>query len=270
MPYQAALEAGAIALFGEKYGDVVRMVTIGCVNGNDALSPAAIAERQRAGFRMCSRELCGGTHVGRSGEIGLFRIVSESSVAAGVRRIEALTGAEAEQWVDAQIATLHNIAARVGAPPSQLGERIEALLAELKQRQRALDELHARQARSNLEGLLANVQAVGDIRFLAAQVEAPDTARLREMGDWLRDKLGSGVVVLAAVIDGKAQILAMATPDLAGRRIHAGNLVKALAPIVGGSGGGRPDMAQAGGREVAHIPDALEHVAAALAAQAGG
>lgn len=144
------------------------------------------------------------------------------------------------------------------------------MLADLKQRQRALDELNARLARGNLERLLANVQSVGNIRFLAAQVEAPDMARLREMGDWLRDKLGSGVVVLAAVIDGKAQILAMATPDLAGKQVHAGNLVKALAPIVGGSGGGRPDMAQAGGRDIANIPAALEHVAAALAAQAGG
>jgi alanyl-tRNA synthetase len=269
LSYQAAIEAGAIALFGEKYGDVVRMVTIGCVNGHDAPSPAALAERELAGFPMCSRELCGGTHVGRSGEIGLFRIISESSVAAGVRRIEALTGPEAEAWVDAQIATLQAVAARVGAPQTQLVERIETLIAELKQRQRALDELTARMARSNLEGLLASVQSVGDIRFVAAQVEAPNAARLREMGDWLRDKLGSGVVVLATVFDGKAQILAMATPDLAGKRIHAGNLVKALAPIIGGSGGGRPDMAQAGGRDSAKISQALEHVAAVIAAQAG-
>jgi alanyl-tRNA synthetase len=160
LSYQAAIEAGAIALFGEKYGDVVRMVTIGCVNGHDAPSPAALAERELAGFPMCSRELCGGTHVGRSGEIGLFRIISESSVAAGVRRIEALTGPEAEAWVDAQIATLQAVAARVGAPQTQLVERVEALIAELKQRQRALDELTARMGAVQ-PGRVARQRAIG-------------------------------------------------------------------------------------------------------------
>jgi len=269
LSYQVAIDSGAIALFGEKYGDLVRMVTIGCADSDDRPSVSATAERESAGFVMCSRELCGGTHVGRSGEIGFFRIVAESSVAAGIRRIEALTGPAAEQWADEQAATLRELSSRIGAPQGQLVDRIEALMAELKQRQRELDELTAKLARSGLEELLGQVRHTGDIPFLAAQVTAPDATRLREMGDWLRDKLGSGVVVLAAIIGDKTQLLAMVTPDLAGKRVHAGNLIKALAPIVGGSGGGRPDMAQAGGRDSTQISRVLEQVAATIAAQAG-
>jgi alanyl-tRNA synthetase len=209
---------------------------------------------------MCSRELCGGTHVGRTGEIGYFRIVGESSVAGGVRRIEALTGAGAEAWADAQAAAVREIAARLGAPPAQALERIEGLLNDLKQRQQELAALQSQSARGALEGLLGQVQQQNGVTYLAARVEAPDAARLREMGDWLRDKLGSGVVVLGAVVGDKPQILAVVTPDLVKQRYHAGNLVKALAQIVGGGGGGRPDMAQAGGRDVSKLDEALAQV----------
>jgi len=265
--YQQAIDRGAMALFGEKYGDRVRMVTVGCADESVVSSPSSVAAdaEQRTTDNgqptvMCSRELCGGTHVGRTGEIGYFRIVGESSVAGGVRRIEALTGAGAEAWADAQAATVRDVAARLGVPPAQAIEKIEALLSELKQRQQDLDKLRSQSARGTLEGLLEQVRQQNGASYLAARVEAPDTARLREMGDWLRDKIGSGLVVLGAVLGDKPQILAVVTPDLVKRGYHAGNIVKALAQIMGGGGGGRPDMAQAGGRDVTKLDEALAQV----------
>ncbi|GAB4118249.1 MAG: alanine--tRNA ligase [Roseiflexaceae bacterium] len=248
--YQEALDRGAMALFGEKYGDRVRMVTVGC----DGATP------ESGEWKMCSRELCGGVHVHRTGEIGFFRILAETSVAAGVRRIEAVTGSGAEQWVDEQASSLRAVAAKLGVPVAQVAERLDTLLAELRQTQRELDAIRAQAARGALEQLLDRVQLKGDRKVLVAQVAADEPARLREMGDWLRDKLGSGVIVLGSVIGEKVQLLAMVTPDLVKQGLHAGNLIKALAPMVGGSGGGRPDMAQAGGREPAYLEAALAHV----------
>jgi alanyl-tRNA synthetase len=261
MAHQEAINAGAMALFGEKYGDRVRMVTVGCDDPQPIAHTATMdVPEVTTTWVMCSRELCGGVHVARTGEIGFFRIVAETSVAAGVRRIEAITGAAAEQWADEQYGTLRSVATKLGVPPAQVVERIDALLADLRQTQQELDGLRSQAARGTLEQLLGNIQKKGDLAYLAARVEADDAARLREMGDWLRDKIGSGVVVIGAVIADKVHLLAMVTPDLAGKRVHAGNLVKALAPIVGGSGGGRPDMAQAGGREPSKLNEALAHV----------
>jgi alanyl-tRNA synthetase len=256
-----------MALFGEKYGDRVRMVTVGCADEGlaarglrlEETSPAPSLKPQ-APSAMCSRELCGGTHIGRTGEIGYFRIVGESSVAGGVRRIEALTGSGAEAWADSQAATIHEVAARLGVPASQLLERVEGLLGELKQRQYDLEKLRSQSARGALEGLLGQVRRQNGVAYLAARVDAPDVARLREMGDWLRDKIGSGVVVLGTLIGEKPQILSVVTPDLVKQGYHAGDLVKALAQIVGGGGGGRPDMAQAGGRDSARLDEALAQV----------
>jgi len=274
--YQKAIERGAMALFGEKYGDRVRMVTVGCADESVVNSPSSVAAdaEQRTidnGQRtiMCSRELCGGTHVGRTGEIGSFKIVGESSVAGGVRRIEALSGTGAEAWADAQAATVRDVAARLGVPPAQAIEKIEALLSELKQRQQDLDKLRSQSARGTLEGLLGQVRQQNGASYLAARVEVPDTARLREMGDWLRDKLGSGLVVLGTVLGDKPQILAVVTPDLVKRGYHAGNMVKALAQIMGGGGGGRPDMAQAGGRDVSKLDEALAQVERLVGEQGG-
>ena len=216
---------------------------------------------------MCSRELCGGTHVARTGEIGYFRIIGESSVASGVRRIEALTGAGAEAWAEAQAATVREVSARLGVPPAQLAERIDGLLAEIKQRQHELEALRSQATRGTLEGLLSRVQRQNGIAYFAGRVEVPDVARLREMGDWLRDKIGSGVIVLGAVLNDKPQLLAIVTRDLLSEGYHAGDLVKALAPIVGGGGGGRPDMAQAGGRDVTKLDEALAQVGRLLAEQ---
>jgi len=216
---------------------------------------------------MCSRELCGGTHVGRTGEIGFFKIVGESAVASGVRRIEALTGLGAEAWVEAQAAVARELAARLSVPPAQALERLDALLAEARQRQRDLDAVRTQATRGALDGLLSDVRRENGLAYLAARVEAPDAGRLREMGDWLRDKLGSGVIVLGAMLNDKPQILAVVTPDLVKQGYHAGNLVKALAQVVGGGGGGRPDMAQAGGRDASKLDEALAQVGTLLKEQ---
>lgn len=254
--YQQALDEGAMALFGEKYGDRVRMVTVGCGEVEIDIPGAT-----------CSRELCGGIHVERTGEIGAFTILGETSVAAGVRRIEAVTGRGAEALAEQQSLLLKDIGARLGVPAARAVERLDAVLAELKQRQRELDALKSQQARGSLDALLGQVQHVGDVPLLAARVEAEDANRLREMGDWLRDKLGTAVIVLGSVIGEKPQVLVVVTPDLVKQGYHAGNLVKVLAPIMGGGGGGRPDMAQAGGREAASLDTALAGASAALEAQ---
>ncbi len=253
--YQAAIEHGAMALFGEKYGDRVRMVTAGC---QDTM--------------FCSRELCGGTHVERTGEIGLFRILAETSSAGGVRRIEAVTGREADEWVTSQTNALREIAARLNAPATQVLERVDGLLAELKATQQTMEALRTQGARASLESLLVSTRQAGKVAYIAARVDAPDARALNEMGDWLRDKLGSGVVVLGAVLNDKPQLMAMVTRDLIGSGYHAGNLVKALATIVGGGGGGRPDMATAGGRDASRLDEALGQVGELLerqGAQAG-
>ncbi len=254
MDYPAAIGAGAIALFGEKYGDRVRLVTVER-NETSSLPPAS------------SKELCGGTHVGRTGEIGYVRVIGESSVGSGIRRIEALTGRGAEEWIEQQADTLRDLASRLGVPTFQVAERVELLLGENKQRQQELDNLRGKLARASIEGLLDTVRRDGPVPVLAAQVVAEDTNRLREMGDWLRDKLGSGVLVLGTVIGEKPQILTMVTPDLVGQGYHAGNLVKSLAQIVGGGGGGRPEMAQAGGRDVSKLADAIARAPELVAEQ---
>jgi alanyl-tRNA synthetase len=250
--YQHAIEKGAIALFGEKYGDQVRMVHVPA-DIPHSIESIPIASRD-------SLELCGGTHISRTGEIGFVRIINESSIGSGLRRIELLTGRGAEAWAGTQRATLQELAAHLGVQPSSVTERIKSLLQEQKQRQHELEALQTRTMRYTMEELLGKVQEADGINYLAAQVEVSDAGKMREMGDWLRDKVGSGVVVLGTVIDDKPQVLTMITPDLVQQGYHAGNLVKSLARMVGGGGGGRPDMAQAGGRDASQLNTALDHV----------
>ncbi len=275
MDYQSALDAGAIALFGEKYGDQVRVVSITRGPGDEQNgveqfipSPQMPQPLEHYASRV-SRELCGGTHVLRTGEIGYLRIIGESSVGSGLRRVEALTGTAAEQWAEEQAAALRELAGRIGVAPNQLADRIEALLAEQKQRQQEIEQLRFQVARSALDGLLGQVQHVGDIPLLVARVDAGEANQLRSMGDWLRDKLGSAVIVLGTVINEKPQLLAMVTADLTKHGLHAGNLIKALAQQVGGGGGGRPEMAQAGGRDASKLDAALAAVPDLVAGQAG-
>lgn len=258
--YQNALNKGAMALFGEKYGDEVRMVHV---------SADAPQESERFASRD-SLELCGGTHIKRTGEIGLVHVLNESSIGSGLRRIEVVTGRAAEAWVESQTTTLDTLARELGVAPTNIAERIKTLLTEHKNLQGELNTLQSQTIRQSLDGLLTHVQHIQDTKVLVASVDAPDQERLREMGDWLRDKLGSGIVVLGTVLGDKPQFLAMVTPDLVKQGYHAGNLVKALAPIVGGGGGGRPDMAQAGGRNAEKLQEALDSVPTLVAGQGKG
>jgi len=287
MPIAAARELGAMMLFGEKYGDIVRVVTVGCADAGSKVEGqrSKVTETENLGSGtatdlttegrstfdlrpstegMCSRELCGGTHVERTGQIGFFRIVGESSIGSGLRRIEALTGSGAEAWVETQAATLRELSQRLGVPATQLGERVEQLLREVRQQQQAIAQLQRRQSGSELQTILERQRRHNGVAYIAARVDAPSTDKLREMGDWLRDKLGSGVVVLGTVQNDKPQLLAMVTPDLVKNGYHAGTIVKQLAAVVGGGGGGRPDTATAGGRDASRLDEALAQVGAAL------
>jgi alanyl-tRNA synthetase len=246
MHYREALAAGAMALFTEKYGDEVRVVKIG------------------DGDADVSQELCGGTHVTRTGQIGLFHIVSEESVGAGVRRIEAVTGRAAERFVRSRLQELDRVAALLHVPADQAERALRGLQSELQAAQKEAARLRADIARRQTENLAASAQSVNSasgvgpaVAVVAAQVAGADVDTLREMSDWLRNKLGSSAVVLAADIDGKPQLIAAVTDDLVKRGLHAGELVKAVAKVVGGGGGGKPALAQAGGRDLARLPEAL-------------
>ncbi|MCB9101926.1 MAG: alanine--tRNA ligase [Anaerolineales bacterium] len=235
-----AISSGEImALFGEKYGDVVRVVQIG------------------DGY---SRELCGGTHVDRTSQIGGLYITSEGSAAAGVRRIEAVTGEAAQALIQRRLHTLDQTAAALKVKPEEVHDRTTALLNQLQSSEKQIKELQRRLARAEFTHMLSQVHTVKDINVVSLKVDVPDVAMLREMSDWFRDKLGSAVVVLGAVSDDKPVIIATVTDDLIKRGLHAGKLVKAVAAVVGGGGGGRPNMAQAGGRDVSRLDQALAQV----------
>ncbi|MFN6960858.1 MAG: alanine--tRNA ligase, partial [Rhodocyclaceae bacterium] len=236
MPLAEAQKTGAMMLFGEKYGDEVRVLTIGS-----------------------SKELCGGTHVSRTGDIGLFKIVGESGVAAGIRRIEAVCGDVAINWVEQQQATLGEVMAALKAQPQEVAQKALQTVEALRALEKELARLKAKLA-ANQGGLLAE-QAVDvkGIKVLAAELDGADLPVLRETMDKLKDKLKSAVIVLASVVDGKVSLIAGVTNDLTAR-LKAGELVNAVAQQVGGKGGGRPDMAQAGGTQPEHLPAALASV----------
>ena len=236
MPFDEAVKAGAMALFGEKYGDVVRVLEIGS-----------------------SRELCGGTHVVRTGDIGSFRIIGESGVAAGIRRIEAITGETALGLWQEQDAQLARIAQLLKAPSTELDARLRDVLEQMKGMERELAQLKSRMAAAQGSGLAAQAQQIGEVRWLAAKLEGVDAKSLRETMDQLKQELGSAVIVLSVVEDEKISIIAGVTQDLLDQ-VKAGELVNFVAKQVGGKGGGRADMAQAGGTEVAKLAQALESV----------
>ncbi len=235
LPREAALQSGATAVFDERYGDTVRLVAMGDV----------------------SRELCGGTHVRRTGDIGLLKVIHESAVAAGVRRIEAVTGREALAYVQKMGRTLERAAGLLRTAPFELGDRIEKLLRQTKEREREMEILQGKLASRESAEILAKVRTVKGVSVLAAVVAAPDAKALREYGDKLRDRLSSGVILLGSEGEGKALLLCLVTKDLAGR-YHAGRLIRTIAPLVGGSGGGRADMAQAGGPHPERLREALD------------
>jgi alanyl-tRNA synthetase len=243
-----AIKDGAMALFGEKYGDKVRVVSI-------------------PGFSM---ELCGGTHVRATGDIGPFVIAEESGVAAGVRRIEALTGAEAVVYGQRQLSALHAATQALGVPADRMSDAIGRLQAEAKRLARENDQLKMKIALgTGGPGDEDDAVTVGDAKLIARRVSGLEKSALRGLADSLRDRLKRGVVVIAAENDGKVQLLVSVTKDLTDR-VKAGQLVKELAPIIGGGGGGRPDFAEAGGKDPTKIADLLakagELITAALSA----
>ncbi len=233
-----ARATGATALFEEKYGDRVRVVSMGDF----------------------SKELCGGTHTARTGDIGVFFIVSESSVAAGVRRIEAVTGQNAYAYARERFALLSRAARLVKDKPEAVPERVEKLLATVKEKEKALSDLKVRMAAGETGGNAAEaVREINGVKVVSKRVDADDRDALREAADRFRDRVGSGVVVLGSVAEGKVLLVSMVTKDLT-KSFSAGNIVKEIAKIVGGSGGGRPDMAQAGGTDPSRLDEALEKV----------
>ncbi len=239
---------GAMALFGEKYGERVRTITI-AKNG-----------------RRYSYELCGGVHVPETAEIGAFIITAEGSVSAGIRRVEALTGHKAVEYIQNSLDTIGHVAAQIGTTPDHIVERVEALQSELANARKHIAALQREIAKTNFDRLIANLEQVNGASALIAQVNdvTPDT--LRDMSDWFRGKVKSGVMVLGTVVDDKPQIIVAVTDDLT-KKLHAGNLIKQIAAVVGGGGGGRPNLAQAGGKDASKLPDAL-NTARQLIAQA--
>ena len=245
MSLEEAKKSGAMALFGEKYGETVRVVKMGDF----------------------STELCGGTHVANTGNISYFKIVSESGVAAGVRRIEALTADGLMQHYAQVEEELREAAKAAKAEPAQLAKKVASLLEEIKTLQAENESLKNKMAQSALGDVMSQVVEVEGVKLLATQVADVDMNGLRNLGDELKQKLGEGVVVLASAIDGKVSLLAMATDAAMKKGAHAGNLIKGIAALVGGGGGGRPNMAQAGGKNPAGIPEAIAKAAEVLKEQ---
>ena len=236
MSLEEAKKTGAMALFGEKYGEKVRVVRMGDF----------------------STELCGGTHVGNTGSISAFKILSESGIAAGVRRIEALTADGLMNHYKEEESELHAAAAAAKTTPAELTKKIETMLEEIKALHAENEKLKSKLAKDSLGDVMDQVKEVKGVKVLAAQADGVDMNGLRNLGDQLKDKLGEGVIVLASVTDGKVNLMATATDGALKQGVHAGNLIKAIAGLVGGGGGGRPNMAQAGGKNPEGVQAALE------------
>jgi alanyl-tRNA synthetase len=247
VPYKQAKDEGAIALFEEKYGEEVRMLKIG--------EPSI------------SKELCGGTHVRSTGEIGIFLITSESSIGTGLHRIEAVTGRKAESLIESRLTALQSLAKEVEGSLEEVPGKVKTLINELEaERKRALS-LERELSRRIAEDLPGQAEQVSGVTVLAARVPALTTPILREMGDILRDRLKSAIVVLATVYNGKPNFLAMVTPDLIAKGFNAGDIINQVAKVTGGGGGGKAAMAQAGGKDAAKIDEALKSVKGVIASK---
>src|SRR5690606_2677359 len=236
MALDAAQQSGAVMLFGEKYADEVRVLSIGT-----------------------SKELCGGTHVARTGDIGLFKIVSEGCVAAVIRRVEAITGENALRYLQEQERRVQGLSATMKVQPDEVVSRVAGILDNVRALEKEIARLKSRLASSQGDDIAARAVEVGGVKVLAATLEGADVATLREAMDKLKDKLGSAAIVLGSAAEGKVSLIAGVTPDLTGR-VKAGELVNMVAQQVGGKGGGRPDMAQAGGTQPENLPAALVSV----------
>ncbi|MGI5879410.1 MAG: alanine--tRNA ligase [Syntrophomonadaceae bacterium] len=231
-----ARDMGAVALFGEKYGDQVRVVSVGDI----------------------SMELCGGTHVNNTGEIGLFKLLSEGSVGSGLRRIEAVTGRYALDYFNAVEKELKSIAAVLRVTPTDAVKRVEQLNKNLREKDKEIETLKSKASQATSEDIISQAVTVGDVKTLIAVVSSPDTNTLRQNAEMLRDKLGSSLVLLGAVIGDRVAFACFVSKDLVSRGLHAGNIVALAAKVTGGGGGGRPDMAQAGGKEIDKLELAMD------------
>ena len=241
LPREEAMKTGAQAVFDEKYADEVRVVKMG----------------------NASMELCGGTHVLRTGDIGLLKVVHESAIAAGVRRIEAVTGREALKYVSSVEGELKKSAGLLKTNPLELSERVEKLLKHQRELEKEIEALRGKLAAKDTFDLIDQVKEIKGVRVLSAVVDVSDAKTMRDLGDKLKDKMRSGILLLGSKAADKAMLLCMVTKDLTDR-YHAGNIIKEVAPIVGGSGGGRPDMAQAGGPKPENLRQALDKLAEIL------
>ncbi len=245
MPIEEAKKTGAAALFGEKYGDIVRVVSMGDF----------------------SKELCGGTHVENTGVISMFKIISETGVAAGVRRIEALTSKGLQKYYKELEQKMDEVSRIVKATPDKLSDKLLSLLLENKSLHSEIERLKSKQAQDAMGDITDQVKEMNGFKFLAAKVEDVDMNGLRELGDQLKEKLGECVVVIASVAGGKVNLIATATKGAVEKGAHAGSLIKEIAGLVGGGGGGRPNMAQAGGKNPAGVEEALKKAEEVLESQ---
>ena len=244
--YAEAVREGALAFFGDRYGDVVRVVSIGGAEpGEDAFS----------------REVCGGTHVSATGQVGTLFVLGESSIGGGMRRIEAISGRAAEQLFMEQADRLTALANKLQTPVADLESRLDSYIQDTDELRTRLEAVERITLRSEAEELLQRVVDVDGVKLVSAKTSATSPDGMREMGDFLKAKLSSVAIVLAAVVDGNPLLVAMLTPDLVDKGLHAGNLARDTAKVMGGGGGGRPDMAQAGGRQVEKLEQALAEVA---------
>jgi alanyl-tRNA synthetase len=245
LTYTEALDAGYLAFFGDKYGETVRVVEMG-LDDPDAANPAPF-----------SKEVCGGTHLDSPGEVGLFLITAESSIGSGIRRVEAVTGRAAATMARGNITALDGLAQSLETTPAEIASRIEALKGQLDAERRRAESLERQNALSQAGAMLEQAQEVNGVNVLATKVSAASADMLREMADHLRDKMGSGVVVLGAVTGDRPSLVAMVTSDLVDKGLDAVALVKEVAAVIGGGGGGRPTLAQAGGSKPDKLDEAL-------------
>jgi alanyl-tRNA synthetase len=237
MGYKDAVASGAMALFDEKYGDIVRVVRIG--------SP------------VISAELCAGTHVAATGQIGFFQIVSESSIGSGLRRIQAVTGKGAETYIEHNFINLTKIAQAIGTSPAAAHEKVTVLLNDLEETRKKISGMEKELSRKSADDILNKAETISGVKVLAAKVENMRVDSLRETADRLKEKLGSSIIVLGSVYEDKPAFIAMVTPDLVQKGYHAGEIVKKVAQVAGGGGGGKAGMAQAGGKDKEKVDEAL-------------
>ncbi|MCI0893498.1 MAG: alanine--tRNA ligase [Chloroflexi bacterium] len=255
--YAEAVRQGALAFFGDKYGDVVRVVSMAAAESPDTGGNAPFDTAQDRPFSL---ELCGGTHVGATGQVGTLFVLGESSIGGGMRRIEAVTGRAAEELFVEQAARLDALSQKLQTPVPDLEARLESFIQDHEDLKRRLATLERATLRTEAEEILRRVADVDGIKVVAAKTSAANAEAMREMGDFLKAKLSSAVIMLASVVEGNPILVAMVTPDLVERGLHAGNMARDTAKVMGGGGGGRPEMAQAGGRDPSKLDEALNGV----------